>query len=139
MDCAVASQHDGLDLRRRRTREMAEVLVGRAEWLGDEDRAIVSAVYQDGISAKDLANIRGQSPRCVRRRIHALVQRITSDEFAFVLRARDQWPPTRRRVATACVLRGMSLREAGDKLGLSLHAVRKHMDAVRALHSAELR
>jgi DNA-directed RNA polymerase specialized sigma24 family protein len=56
-----------------------------------------------------------------------------SPQFIYVLRQRDEWTPTRRRVATACLLHGLSLRQAAAALHLSLYTVRRHQDAIIAL------
>jgi len=121
------------DLRRRSGRDLAETIVNRAVWLMPEDRALIHAVYREGMTALATAELRGESPRAVRRRIRRLVARVLSDPYTVVMRERDHWPPTRRRVATACVLQGRPLRSASQHLKLSLHVVRRQMDAVHAL------
>ena len=126
-----------LDLRKRPDRDLAEKLVELARWTLPEDRALIEAVYRDGISAARLASLNGRSPRAVRQRIHTIVTRILSDRFMFVLRQRDNWPTRRRRVADLCVLRGMSMRQASESLGYTLHTVRRQLDVINALFSAE--
>lgn len=126
-----------VDLRRRDTREWAEVIATRAEHLLPDDRALVRAVFEDGLDAKRVARLQGANSRTVRRRVRALAQRVLSPEFEFVLRRRDGWPRTRRLVATACVLHGRTLREAAAHLRMTLHAVRRQMDLVRALYDEE--
>lgn len=88
----------------------------------------------------DIAALRGVSPSVLRRRVRRLVKRMASDEFLFVSRhvaprhgGSCPWSSTRRRVAEACVLRGLSLRQAASLLNLSLHTVRTHRGAVAAL------
>jgi len=122
-----------VDLRRRDTREWAETIASRAEHLLPEDRALVRAVFGDGMDAKRVARLQGEPSRTVRRRVRSLAARVLSPEFEFVLARRDAWPRTRRLVATACVVQGRTLREAASHLQMSLHAVRRQMDAVRAL------
>ena len=119
------------DLRRRRDERAADVIVRRAAFLLPPDKALLLAVYRDGASAADLARLHRQDPRNLRRRIRALVQRVLGPRFVYVLRHRDRWTPTRAKVATACAVHGMTLREASSHLRVSLHTVRKHMDAVR--------
>ncbi len=128
---------EALDLRRKRQRDLVEVIALRAELLPPRDRALVEAIYREGASAKEVALLAGVSPRSVRRRLRALVQRMLEPRFVFVARSRDAWPRQRRAVATACVLHGLSLREAAKALGLSLHCVRRHMQAVQTLFEAE--
>jgi ABC-type lipoprotein export system ATPase subunit len=71
-----------------------------------------------------------------RRRLRRLIERALSPRFAFVVAHRASLGATRRRVAMACIVQGRSLREASGMLGLSLHAVRRHIDAVEALFAA---
>jgi len=136
--------HESLDLAvadRRRTdrRRQTEVLVQRAAWLRGDERAMVEAVYGEGRSCADLARLLGVPADTVRRRVRRAARRAASGLFGFVVTHREAWSPTRRRVATRCVLRGATLREAAADLGLSLHAVRKHWDAIRALYDADRR
>lgn len=120
------------DLRRRRSRDFADVVVQRAQLLLPEDRALVCAVYRDNLTAAQVAELTGVSPRAVRRRLHTLTQRLLSPRYEFVTRRQQQWGPTRRRVAVACAIHGMTLRAAAEHLSVSLHTVRRHMDAVAA-------
>jgi hypothetical protein len=128
-----------LDLRRGVRREEAEVLVRRAAALPEPDRRLVEAVFRDQLTVSQLASIwrerkgRQADARFLRRRLRRLVERMRSSDFETVLACRARWSPTRRRVATACVLHGLSIRQAAEELGLSLHAVRRHLHAVTAV------
>lgn len=124
---------EATDLRRRRRREIAQVLIERSEWLLPADRALVRTVYEEGMSAREAAALTGESVRAIRRRLRGLVRRMLSPRFEYVLRHRDGWPPTRRRVATACVLQGRTMRQAAEDLRLTLHPVRRHMAAIDVL------
>ena len=132
------------------------MLVARARFLLPEDAALVQAVYGEGLSvtaiatnlpkrasddhaAEDYPPTCAPSPRSVRRRLQRLVTRITSARFLTALDLLDAMPPTRRRVARACVLQGMTMRQAAARLGLSYHSIRRHMDAVSALCDAPRR
>ena len=108
----------------------------RSEWLLAEDRALIRALYRENMTAAQVAELRGTSARAVRRRAHTLVQRLLSPRYEFVARRREKWGPTRARVAVACVLQGRTLRGAAEHLKLSLHTVRRHMDAVAAQQEA---
>ena len=125
------------DLRRKRRRELVERLVERAELVGPPDRALVLAYYRDGQSAADIARLAGEPVRSLRRRLRRVVQRMLSPRFEFVAAHRHTWTPTRRRVAGACVLEGRTLRDTAERLGLSLHCVRRHHDAIQAMFEAE--
>lgn len=128
--------HTASDLRRRAPRELADLLARRSEWLLPEDRALIQALYVENLTARHVAQLRGTSPRSVRRRVHAIVQRLLSPRYEFVARRLERWSPTRARVARACVLEGQTLRAAAERLNVSLHTVRRHMDAVAAQHEA---
>lgn len=155
-----------VDLRRRAGREFAELLVARADALAAPDRALIRAVFREGLSVREVAELQagaasstpddaqpgasagtdpGARVRTLRRRVRALIARMTSTRFLIVLRAAgpgatpaaaSPWPATRRRVAVACVLQGMTLRDAARSLRLSLHSVRRHMDVINALADA---
>ncbi len=119
------------------------MLVRRAAWLTPEDRELVTSVFGEGLSVAAYTRRRREhdpvapvSVRTARRRLRRLVTRLLSPRFAFVIENRGDWPATRRRAAMACVVQGLSLREAASKMGVSLHAVRRHMDAVEALYLA---
>ncbi len=131
------------DLRRKQVREACDLLVERAAALPESDRLLLEAVYRDGRSARELALLGPPDPdavekraRAIRRRVHSLVARLASREFEYVARHAEAWPTARRRVATACVLHGMALREAARELKVSLHNVRRHRDDVFALARA---
>lgn len=124
------------DLRRRGVRDRSEVILMRAAYLEPEDRRLIEVVFADGLTCNAVAELLGESPRRIRRRVRTLVDRVSSDRFAFVMRERERWPATRRRVATACVLQGRSYRESAAHLKLTFHAVRRQMNAVEALFEA---
>lgn len=125
------------DLRRRKRREQVERLLERAAWLPAGERELVETVYRDGRSVAELARAAGTDPRRLSRRLRQAVRRMLSDEFAYVARHRERWPASRRRVATATCLHGLSMREASETLGMSLHTVRRHHQAVRTLVEAD--
>lgn len=122
------------DLRRRRVRELSESIVDASRWCLPEDRALLQAMFRDGLSAADLAAMRRESPRILRARVKRLVDRVLSPRFAFVVARRDAWPPSTRRVATAAILQGRTLRDTAKHLQLSIHAVRRQMERIDALY-----
>lgn len=124
------------DLRRRRTRHIAETLVDHARHAAPDDRAVINAIYREGMTVVAVATLRGVNPRRLRRRVRALVANLLSEKFLFVLAHHERWPRRRRTVADACVLQGRSMRAAARHLRVSLHAVRREMAAVDALFSA---
>ncbi|MEO0512926.1 MAG: hypothetical protein AAF108_08530 [Planctomycetota bacterium] len=143
------TQHD-LDLRRSRRRRMVEQLLGRADALPGLERALVEAVYRDGRSLADIARrgiVPGVTPaqtpaRTLGRRFRKIVARLTDPTFQYVSwkinagpagrsAPAATWSPTRRSIAERVIIFGRSQRTVAGELGLSLHTVRKHTDAVR--------
>lgn len=112
---------------------MIEQLVERAVHLPPDDRALIQAVYGDGKNVAEIARLAREDPRSLRRRVRRIVKRLAAPEYAFVVLQASRWSRTRRRVAEVCILHGRSMRTAATELNLSLHTVRRHHDAVRAL------
>lgn len=121
------------DLRRKRPRAFASQMVERAAWLPPAERALLIAAFRDNLPAKAIAHLLGESPNLVRRSLRNLVARVSDPKFEYVLRERDHWTTTRRRIATAVILHGRSMREAAAQLHLSLYLVRKEVHAIVAL------
>lgn len=125
------------DLRRSVPADLARTVADRAHWCMPEERALIEAMYRQGMTAQQIAKLRDEPATAIRRRIRTVVRRVLSPRFVFVLRHRDQWPPMRKRVATACILQGRTLREAAAHLHLSLHAVRRQMDAITGMFDSQ--
>lgn len=125
------------DLRRRRGRELVDTLVERSAYLPQDERELVLAVYRDNRKITEVAALLNLPPRRLRARVRRLIKRLLDPRFAFVARHREQWPRTRRRVATMRFLFGRTMRQTAADLGLTLHQIRQHEAAVHALHEAE--
>jgi len=135
------------DLRRRQESGAVDWLLLRAQWLPTADRELIEAVYREGKSAAEIARLGGAggaggvgaaSVGVVRNRIKQVVGRLCSDKLPFVVERSPAWSPTRRRVARQCVIEGHSMRTASERLGVSLHTVRRHMGAIDELYRAWL-
>ncbi|MCE7975327.1 MAG: hypothetical protein DYG92_13550 [Leptolyngbya sp. PLA1] len=122
--------HNGRGEARDRLHDLVR---NRAGELSAPDRSLVEAVVLSGRRVSELAPLAGCTARVLRRRLKGVLARISSPEFGYVLRHRSEWPLTRRRVAEACVLRGLSQRAAASELRLSLYVVRLHEGAVLAM------
>lgn len=108
----------------------------RSEHLPRSDAAFIRSLYVDGLSAVKVAALQGQDPRAVRRRARRLLKRLSEPLFIFVVREKASWSSVRRRVAEAGVLAGRGLRAAAKETGLSVHVVRRHLEAIRAMSDA---
>lgn len=124
---------DSLDLRRKRSRDIAATIVAHARYTTPPDRELVWAVYRDGLTARQIAHIRDESPRTIRARIRRVTARLISDRFKFVIRHRDAWPAQRRAIANTCILHGLSMRDAATELRISLHVIRREIALIHAL------
>ena len=137
-------------LRRSHPRLEPQVLA-RARWLPPADTALLEAYYADGLTIRRIAEMLDDSPRAVSRRLRILVERIHCPRFLAVARAAhpdpelrrlfgepdpNLWTPTRKRVADAVYIRGLNMRHASQHLHLSLHTVRRHIDAINAIVNA---
>lgn len=125
------------DLRKRIDRSQSDRIVARAAFLPHPDRVLLEAYFLHGRTVKDIALGSETETRRVSRRIRRLALRVLSDKFVFVLRRLDSWPPSRRRVATAMMLGGQSMRDAADSLHMTLYSIRRHHDAIMAQFEME--
>ncbi|GEM_PF-1301879 len=123
-----------LDMRRGITANIAAKVRSAAPYLDDRDREIVLAVLDRGQSAAAVGRLTNRQAREVRRHVKRVYRRISAPEFQFVLEQIDRLGGTRRKVASACFLHGLSLRQAAAKLGVTVHMVRRHVMAIRNQH-----
>jgi len=128
----LQATQSGVD-RRHERRDHIESLLGLADHLDERDRLLVEQVYRYGLSLAALARLTGRSQKAVRGRLKKLSQRVRSPVFGYVVVQGEALPARTRQVAEEVVVRCRSLRGAAAHLGLSLHAVREQMAAVRAL------
>ncbi len=128
---------DRVDFRLRARREMVAAVLRLAGELSPEDRELIRAVYDNGCSVGRVVTATGarQAP-AVRRRVRRIVRRVLSARFRFILRNRARWTPSIRRVATACLIHGRTVRRAAAELGMSHHQVRRCRAAAEALCTA---
>lgn len=108
-----------------------------AHWLEPPDRGLIQSVYRDGVSIESAAAVLGMTPASTRRRVHRLWLRLIDPEFAWVVERMHGWDPTRRAIALACLVHGLSLRHTAARLGLTMHIVRSHVAAVHAAYELE--
>ena len=121
------------DLRRRRRREVVELVLERAGRLPEDERDLLSSVLAEGRSIAEVARIRGEPARSTSRRVHRIVARVLCPLFAYASQQMDGWPRRRRRIADATVIRGLSLRAAAQELGETVWAVRREREKIRDL------
>ena len=117
--------------------DIACKLLDLAEYLPDEDRALLQAVYDRGMRPIEFARAIRVSPRTIRNRVRGLVERVSSPLFQFVAAQQGAWSSQRRLIAELNVFRGRSQREVARRLGVSLHRVRQELLHIRAQSERE--
>ena len=121
------------DLRKKRARRLVEAICEGARYLPDDQKALMSDIFERGEPIARVATRRAQCPRGLSRRVHRIAARVLDPRFRYVAEHQSHWRPTRRQVASACIIEGLSIREAAQKLQLSQYTVRKHKEAIDAL------
>jgi hypothetical protein len=121
---------------RLRRRAGADVVLARAHLLEAADRGVIEAIYGSGQSATQVARVLGVPARKMCDRVRAVVKRLRSRECTLVDTMGPKWGTTRRGVAVACFVHGLSIRRASERLGITFYAARQHYAAVRAILDA---
>jgi DNA-directed RNA polymerase specialized sigma24 family protein len=114
----------------------AERMLALAEWLPPTDRALIVAMYKDGLSGVAIARLRGEPVEVVRRRLARVIKRMNTPVFALVAVQSSAWPRARAEAARLCVLEGLSIRAAAERAGITAHQVRREIITVRAMAEA---
>ena len=108
------------------------VIMGRAELLAPADRDLIEAVFLRNQSAASLARIMGIPERRLQRRVHRLMERLTSPEFLDAARALDYLAEMDARIARLRFCQGLPLRRIALMLNLSYHRLRRRVDRISA-------
>jgi len=108
----------------------------RALFLTPSDRAIVEGFYDKGMSAAQLGRLMDVHPGTVRRRTRRLIRHLRSPIFGFILAHRGHWSRRRRAVAEMHLLQRRPLRDTARRAKLTMHIVRREVDAIRAQFEA---
>ncbi|MEQ8844347.1 MAG: sigma factor-like helix-turn-helix DNA-binding protein [Phycisphaerales bacterium] len=125
-----------LDMRRKRRRAMVTRVLDAADHLPPDERQLLLAVYGRGMAVSEAAALLGTNERQMRRRVRALVRRVTDPAFEAAVRLGPQLPRQIAQVARLTAVEGLTMRQAAQRLGVSYHCVRKSRDGFRALAEA---
>jgi len=109
-----------------------EVLVGRAKLLSEEDQLLVEAVLVHGQSAAFTARLMGAPPRSIRNRLRRICRHLTSRRFLDAARALPYLKPDDAELARLWFCRRLSQRQLCRRLNLTVHELRKSLEALRA-------
>ncbi len=111
-------------------RDVTDRLLRRANYLKQEDRILLRNIYEHGLTQLEIASLMGLHPQTVSRRARRLCKHVNSQIFSFVLINRSNWSAERRRVAELYFLQKYPIRETVRMSGVSMHHVRKHIQAI---------
>lgn len=117
----------------RGVRDLCEDVLRRAEFLDAADRALLDQVLGHAVKPREVAVVAGRSTRTIQRRVALLCRRLTDPKVMYVLRHHHKWAKPMAQVGLAVWVRRWTLRRTAGHLGLSLHHVRRHVEAVRSL------
>ena len=139
MTVILGNYEHHVDLRRRPTEAESALILKSLKWLPADEQSLMRAVYARKTPVAHVARLMGESPVALRRRIRAIVRRVLSPAFQYAALRRDRLSPSMRRVATSCILHGVSLRDASEELKMSYHTARRHRSVILGLVDAERR
>jgi DNA-directed RNA polymerase specialized sigma24 family protein len=125
-----------VDLRRRAAREHAQRLLNLASDLDPKDQVVLRSVLVEGRTILELASIARVNTKTMHKRVRRLLDRLSHPMTSFIVSHRDHWPRDRRAAATLVLIEGVSLREAAERLDMTLHSLRRHIDRVHAMFEA---
>lgn len=140
-----------IDRRRRdaHAAAFAQRVTEYARWLPPHEAEMVRGAYQSGQTAGQLAAIARVPTYVVQRRLRKVLERSLSADFRHAARQLERatdlpaWPPdpsalrgaSERQIHLAVLravcIEGLSLRAASERLGIALHAVRRHHEMAR--------
>lgn len=83
----------------------------------------------------DLAALTGTTARSMRRRVRKVVDRITAPTFDLVAFHSAGWPTVLVAIGTAVYIRGRTIRDISNELGLPYRAALIHAKAIKAVAS----
>jgi DNA-directed RNA polymerase specialized sigma24 family protein len=117
-------------------RDEADLLADRADWLANPERAIARMIWQEGITAAELAPLLGKTPRAVQRIVADLRNHLTHPHTAATARMLDDLNPDDAAIARMAIIQRRQLRHIADELGLTLWTVRQAVTRINAAAQA---
>jgi DNA-directed RNA polymerase specialized sigma24 family protein len=117
-------------------RELADRILGRANWLARADQLLIEQTIGRGVATKDTARLMHCSTRTIQRRVRQISQRLTDPMVLRIMREGRRWPAPTGEVARRYFVQRQTLRQIAAGTGLTLHHVRKHLDRARGILDA---
>lgn len=126
----VTASDAGRRIDRRRHHEF---ILDMASHLTRGDRMMIELIYRDGRSAAEVACLSRRHVRTVQSRSKAVVKRIYSRDFQYLVAHESLLPRDLQASARRLILEGRGLRGTARLTGHSLHVVRRHQIQIKAL------
>jgi hypothetical protein len=126
------------DRRRRSFQRMSgerlsnDMLVERARWLPEEERAFFLAYVQRGMTLEELASISRVSERQARRRVEVIRRKLEDRWFGLTGRYAARLTGPARELAVARWIAGQPLRTMAAERGISLHCLRQQLTWIQS-------
>jgi hypothetical protein len=114
------------------TRRMVEQLAVLAEYLSPAQQVIAKAVLVEGRTLADISRSLEMDWDVVKRFYAKLVRRKKSRPFLLAVRNMDRLEPAEQKFARQAILAGHSFRWLSNRLGISVHMVRKQLAGLLA-------
>jgi AraC-like DNA-binding protein len=105
-------------------RHQIQHLLDLARHLPARDRAMIEHVYARGLTVAELARLTRTSPRRIRRRLAAVLQRMRHPLFRFLIEKPDLVPLESRETVVRWTLHHWPMRHIARHRGISVYAVR---------------
>jgi DNA-directed RNA polymerase specialized sigma subunit len=110
-----------------------EIIRRRIGILNGKDKELMSLYYIDGLSFHRIASLLGINRISVSRRIRRITCRIMAGQYIRCLRYKQSFNPIQIQIAREHYIRGKTMRQIAQNLGISFHDVRKTIEKIEAI------
>jgi DNA-directed RNA polymerase specialized sigma24 family protein len=114
-------------------RDVMEVLRSRAEWLANEERALLTLYLETGHSVCQIARLTGLRRSTVSRRIRKAIARLCDETYLVCMRQRGCFSERELTLIKDHFVRGLSARRIARSRKVSLYRVRVTLAKARQL------
>ena len=114
-------------------RDQIELLRKRIYLLDGKDKALLKMCLENGSSFRQIALIVGINETSVARRIHKLIQRLTTGKYIICLQNREKFTQVQMEIARDYFLTGLSLRKAALKHFLTYYKIREIVSEIERI------
>ncbi|MGN6368193.1 MAG: hypothetical protein ACTHN5_08040 [Phycisphaerae bacterium] len=109
-----------------------DLLVERARWLPEEERAFFLAYVTRGMTLEELGAISHMSERRARRRVEVIRRKLEDRWFGLTMRYGARLTAAARELAVGRWIEGRALRTMAAERGISLHYLRQQLTLIQS-------